>query len=80
MLSSSRIVLVPLLAMCAAPRGSPLLPGVGWAMLFSLLLGITNGISGSVPMIIAPSVVPDEQKELTGITTFYFFPLQIIFL
>ncbi|GFQ74516.1 equilibrative nucleoside transporter 4 [Trichonephila clavata] len=66
LLSSSRVFLVPLLALCAAPRGSPYLSGEGWSMMFSLLLGLTNGIAGSVPMIMAPSVVPDERKELTG--------------
>ncbi len=35
-------------------------------MVFSGILGITNGYFGSVPMILAPSKVPDEQKELTG--------------
>ena len=54
--------------MCAAPRGHVMLSGEAWAMLFSLLLGITNGYFGSVPMILAPGKVPDEQKELTGTT------------
>ncbi|XP_023221379.1 equilibrative nucleoside transporter 4-like [Centruroides sculpturatus] len=64
--SSVRIVLVPLLAMCAAPRGDPLLKNEEWAMVLSLFLGLSNGVFGSVPMIVAPSMVPDEQKELTG--------------
>lgn len=51
---------------CAMPRGQPILSGEGWAMLLSLLLGITNGYFGSVPMILAATKVPDEQKELTG--------------
>ncbi|XP_023214474.1 equilibrative nucleoside transporter 4-like, partial [Centruroides sculpturatus] len=63
--SSVRIVLVPLLAMCAAPRGDPLLKNEEWAMVLSLFLGLSNGVFGSVPMIVAPSMVPDEQKELT---------------
>lgn len=64
--SSIRIILVPLLAMCAAPRGDPLLKNEEWAMVLSLFLGLSNGVFGSVPMIVAPSMVPDEQKELTG--------------
>ncbi|XP_077527834.1 equilibrative nucleoside transporter 3 [Haemaphysalis longicornis] len=70
-LSCSRVVLVPLLALCALPRwdaGSP--TSDLWAMLLSVALGITNGLLGSLPMILAPSRVPDDQKELTGnITT-----------
>ncbi|XP_071039127.1 equilibrative nucleoside transporter 4 isoform X2 [Parasteatoda tepidariorum] len=65
LLSAMRILLVPLLAACVAPRGDPLLPGEGWSMFFSAVLGITNGIAGSVPMIVAPSMVSDDQKELT---------------
>ncbi|ELU15279.1 hypothetical protein CAPTEDRAFT_221558 [Capitella teleta] len=64
--SCLRIVLVPLMMLCAAPRSSPILKGETWAMLLSMLLGLTNGYFGSIPMILAPSTVPDEQKELTG--------------
>ncbi|XP_013781798.1 equilibrative nucleoside transporter 4-like [Limulus polyphemus] len=66
LLSASRIILVPNMAMCAAPRGSPLIPGEGWPMILSLMLGLSNGVFGSVPMILAPKMVPDDQKELTG--------------
>jgi hypothetical protein len=52
--------------LCAAPRNQPLLTGDAWSMFFSILLGITNGYFGSVPMIIASTKVPDEQKEITG--------------
>jgi solute carrier family 29 (equilibrative nucleoside transporter) protein 4 len=54
------------LMMCAAPRSSPVLKGEAWPMLLSMILGLTNGYFGSVPMILAPSRVPDEQKELSG--------------
>ncbi|GLH09664.1 Equilibrative nucleoside transporter 4 [Gryllus bimaculatus] len=61
-----RAILVPLLLLCATPRGSPLIPGEGYPLLFSLLLGVTNGLVGSIPMIQAPSKVPEEHRELTG--------------
>jgi solute carrier family 29 (equilibrative nucleoside transporter) protein 4 len=61
-----RTLLVPLLLLCATPRGDPLIPGEGYPMLFSLLLGVTNGLIGSVPMIQAPSRVSEEHRELTG--------------
>ena len=35
-------------------------------LLTSALLGITNGIVGSVPMILAPTKVSDEHREITG--------------
>ena len=66
LLTMCRIVLVPLLMLCAAPRDKPVIRGEGLPILFSLLLGISNGYFGSVPMILAPSRVPDEYKELTG--------------
>ncbi|XP_013395768.1 equilibrative nucleoside transporter 4-like [Lingula anatina] len=61
-----RVLLIPLMMMCATPRLGPILNGEGWAMLISLILGVTNGYFGSVPMILASTKVPDEQKELTG--------------
>ncbi|XP_065340802.1 equilibrative nucleoside transporter 4 [Cloeon dipterum] len=61
-----RFLLIPLLLLCAAPRHAPLIPGDGLPIFFSGLLGLTNGVIGSVPMIQAPSKVPEEFKELTG--------------
>lgn len=64
--SVARAILIPLFLLCAIPRKSPILSGEGYPLLFSLLLGLTNGIVGSVPMIQAPSKVPEEHRELTG--------------
>lgn len=59
-------MLIPFLILCAAPRGKPLMSGEGYPMFFSGLLGITNGIVGSVPMIQAPRRVSEEHRELAG--------------
>ncbi|XP_046663169.1 equilibrative nucleoside transporter 4 [Homalodisca vitripennis] len=64
--ASLRALLIPLLVLCATPREAPLIPGEGYPLLFSLLLGLTNGLVGSVPMIQAPSRVSEEHRELTG--------------
>ncbi|XP_015109665.1 equilibrative nucleoside transporter 4 [Diachasma alloeum] len=64
--SVARVVLIPLFLLCAIPRQNPILAGEGYPLLFSWLLGLTNGIVGSVPMIQAPSKVPEEHRELTG--------------
>lgn len=69
----ARILIVPFLMMCATPRRDPYLSGEAWSMVLSAVLGITNGYFGSVPMILAPSKVPDEQKELTGEATVVLF-------
>ncbi|XP_063244891.1 equilibrative nucleoside transporter 4 [Bacillus rossius redtenbacheri] len=61
-----RTLLIPLMLLCAMPRGNPLIPREGYPMLFSILLGVSNGLVGSVPMIQAPSRVPEEHRELTG--------------
>lgn len=66
MWSIARVILIPVLVMCATPRGGALIPGEGWPMFFSLMLGLSNGVLGSVPMIVAPSRVPNEHKEITG--------------
>ena len=55
-----------MMMMCVVPRHKPILDGEGYAILASLLLGVTNGYFGSVPMILAPMKVSDEKKEITG--------------
>lgn len=64
--SIARIILIPLFLLCAIPRHAPILSREGYPLLFSWLLGLTNGIVGSVPMIQAPSKVPEEHRELAG--------------
>ncbi|XP_043284665.1 equilibrative nucleoside transporter 4 isoform X2 [Venturia canescens] len=64
--SGARAVLIPLFLLCAIPRSAPILSGEGYPLVFSLLLGLTNGIVGSVPMIQAPSKVPEQYRELAG--------------
>ncbi|KAK3891418.1 hypothetical protein Pcinc_004717 [Petrolisthes cinctipes] len=64
--SVARVLLVPLMMLCAAPRQSPIVPGEMTPFLLSGLLGLTNGVLGSVPMILAPTKVQDEHRELTG--------------
>jgi solute carrier family 29 (equilibrative nucleoside transporter) protein 4 len=61
-----RVLLVPLILLCAMPRGRPYIPGEWYPMVFSVLLGLTNGQIGSMPMILAPSRVSEEHRELTG--------------
>ncbi|CAG5073500.1 Similar to slc29a4: Equilibrative nucleoside transporter 4 (Danio rerio) [Cotesia congregata] len=64
--SIARILLIPLFLLCAIPRHAPILSSEIYPLLFSWLLGLTNGIVGSVPMIQAPSKVPEEHRELAG--------------
>ncbi|KAJ1522691.1 hypothetical protein ONE63_001852 [Megalurothrips usitatus] len=65
-IAGSRACIVPLLWLCAYPRGRPAIPGEYYAMTLSIVLGITNGLVGSIPMIQAPSKVPEDRRELTG--------------
>lgn len=74
LMSLARIILVPLMLMCAAPRHSPLIPMESWAFIISATLGLTNGIFGSVPMILAPTKVAEEHKELAGESFTQTFP------
>lgn len=64
--SIARIILIPLFLLCALPRGAPILSNECYPLVFSWLLGLTNGVVGSVPMIQAPSKVPEEYRELAG--------------
>lgn len=61
-----RLTMIPLMLMCAAPRGDPLISAEILPFTFAFILGLTNGILGSVPMIQAPSKVDDRHRELTG--------------
>ncbi|XP_076238806.1 equilibrative nucleoside transporter 3 [Calliopsis andreniformis] len=64
--SSARVILIPLFLLCALPRRAPILCGEQYPLLFSCLLGVTNGIVGSVPMMQAPTKVPEGHRELAG--------------
>lgn len=64
--SCLRVVFIPLFVMCVYPANAPTLSHPAWPCLFSLLMGVTNGYFGSVPMIQAAGKVPPEQRELAG--------------
>ncbi|TSK31302.1 Equilibrative nucleoside transporter 4 [Bagarius yarrelli] len=66
--SCIRVVFIPLFIMCVYPVPKPTLCHPAWPCVFSLLMGITNGYFGSVPMIQAAGKVPPEQRELAGNT------------
>jgi len=62
----SRLLLIPLLVMCAAPHHAPLFTGEWLPISFTVLLGLSNGLFGSLPIILAPSKVRETERELTG--------------
>ncbi|XP_028843431.1 equilibrative nucleoside transporter 4 isoform X2 [Denticeps clupeoides] len=66
--SCIRVVFIPLFIMCVYPSQKPILSHPAWPCIFSLLLGISNGYFGSVPMIQAAGKVAPEQRELAGNT------------
>ncbi|XP_051789726.1 equilibrative nucleoside transporter 4 isoform X1 [Erpetoichthys calabaricus] len=66
--SCIRVVFIPLFVMCIYPSGKPALTHPAWPCVFSLLMGISNGYFGSVPMILAAGKVSPEQRELAGNT------------
>uniref|UniRef100_A0A8C6YJR1 Equilibrative nucleoside transporter 4 n=1 Tax=Nothoprocta perdicaria TaxID=30464 RepID=A0A8C6YJR1_NOTPE len=66
--SCLRVVFIPLFIMCVYPNSQPTFGHPAWPCIFSLLMGITNGYFGSVPMILAAGKVSPEQRELAGNT------------
>ncbi|XP_021791324.2 equilibrative nucleoside transporter 4 isoform X1 [Papio anubis] len=62
--SCLRIVFIPLFILCVYPSGTPALRHPAWPCIFSLLMGISNGYFGSVPMILAAGKVSPKQREL----------------
>ncbi|XP_053326655.1 equilibrative nucleoside transporter 4 [Spea bombifrons] len=63
-----RVIFIPLFIMCVYPSGKPTFSHPAWPCIFSLLMGISNGYFGSVPMILAVGQVSPEQRELAGNT------------
>lgn len=66
LMSGLRVVLIPLLLLCAAPRNRPVIAGESAAFIFTIALGMTNGLAGSLPMMLAPLKVPAALREETG--------------
>lgn len=64
--SCLRMVFIPLFILCVYPSGAPALRHPAWPCVFSLLMGISNGYFGSVPMILAAGKVSPKQRELAG--------------
>ena len=62
----SRLVLLPLLVLCAAPHHAPLFQGELLPLSLTVILGLTNGLFGSLPIILAPSTVRETERELAG--------------
>lgn len=66
LMSGLRIVLVPLLLLCCAPRHQPVISGEVAAFVFTIALGVSNGLAGSLPMMLAPAKVNATLREVTG--------------
>ncbi|XP_065110349.1 equilibrative nucleoside transporter 4-like isoform X2 [Paramisgurnus dabryanus] len=66
--SCLRVLLLPLFMMCVSPIQHPLLTHPAWPCSLSLLLGVSNGYLGSVPMIQAAGHVPLQLREVAGNT------------
>ncbi|XP_064648349.1 equilibrative nucleoside transporter 4-like [Lineus longissimus] len=65
---SARFVLIPLFILCAAPRLHPVIDGVALPFILSSVNGITNGYFACVLILLAPTKVSAEQRELVGNT------------
>lgn len=64
--SVGRLIMIPLMIMCVAPKSKPIFSQEATAFMFAFILGFSNGILGSLPMIQAPSKVDVRYRELTG--------------
>lgn len=66
LMSTLRALLIPLLLLCVAPRKNPTISGDFPAFIFTIALGISNGLAGSLPMMLASEKVSTPHKEMTG--------------
>lgn len=57
---------MPLLILCCAPRSHPVIIGEIPVFIFTAALGITNGLGGSLSMMVAPTKVPAALTEAAG--------------
>ncbi|KAH9387801.1 hypothetical protein TYRP_008998 [Tyrophagus putrescentiae] len=62
----ARLLLIPAMALCVTPRFDPFFGHPVWPIFFTMVLGLTNGIFGSLPMILAPARVHESLREMTG--------------
>ncbi len=66
-----RVLLIPLVIMCVSPSPcDPVLSvGImGWAVVLSVALGLSNGYFGSLPMInVSMEVKKEEHREMAGV-------------
>ncbi|XP_062562972.1 equilibrative nucleoside transporter 4 [Armigeres subalbatus] len=66
LMSGLRALLVPLILLCCSPRDQPVIAGEASAFIFTAALGVTNGLAGSLPMMLAPDKVSATLREVTG--------------
>lgn len=66
LMSGLRTLLIPLLLLCCTPRARPVISGEPMSFFFTAALGVSNGIAGSLPMMLAPSKVPSSLRETAG--------------
>ncbi|XP_059170017.1 equilibrative nucleoside transporter 4-like [Physella acuta] len=76
--SLARIALIPLVVLCIIPRARPTLSGEAWSIFITILLGVTNGFFGSLPMVLAPAQVAPRLRELCGNTMMLSFTAAIV--
>ena len=65
-----RLILIPLVILCVTPSPcNPVLVAgvIGWAVVFTSALGLSNGYFGSLPMInVSSEVKREKDRELAG--------------
>ncbi|KAH9488403.1 hypothetical protein Btru_062837 [Bulinus truncatus] len=73
-----RLCLIPMVILCIKPRFRPILSGEAWSIFITILLGVSNGYFGCLPLVLAPSQVTPRLRELCGNTMMLSFTLAIV--
>lgn len=66
LLATTRTAILALILLCCTPRTHPVILGETSAFVFIAALGLTNGLSASLSMMLAPQKLPSSLKEATG--------------
>lgn len=66
LMATMRTALLALILLCCTPRSHPVILGETPSFIFTVALGITNGLSASLSMMLSTQKLPASLKEATG--------------
>lgn len=66
LLATMRSAILAMILLCCTPRTHPVILGEIPSFIFTVALGLTNGLSASLSMMLSTQKLPASLKEATG--------------